>query len=81
MANASQVRTPAVLVRYSDDGGASWSAARALPIGVQGATRTRIKTLRLGVSGAQGRTYEISCSAAVMRAVLALAVDIEKLPA
>lgn len=70
---------PILYLDYSEDGGRTWSAERALRLGKQGETQTRVRTHRLGISRANGRHYRIRCSAAVARAITGIEADIEVL--
>lgn len=70
---------PKVMLRYSEDGGASWSAERQLSVGRIARRKTRVKTHRLGVTGEDGRIWELSMSAAVARAWTGSALDVERL--
>lgn len=76
-----QDQLPALMIRYSDDGGINWKPERALPIGAAGATQTRIKTLRLGRSKSIGRVYQLAFSAAVVRGLLGMSAKVDKLQA
>lgn len=51
---------PLVYLRWSDDGGHTWSSPQPRSAGVAGAYKTRIRWARLG--RARVRTYEVSCS-------------------
>ena len=81
LADTPDTRVPELMMRYSDDGGVSWSSEYRASIGVLGETRRRVVFRRLGMSGQQGRVFELSCSAAVVRGFLGATVDVEKLAA
>lgn len=49
-----------VFLRWSDDGGHTWSSAQPTTVGPTGAYKTRVTWWRLGA--ARIRTYEVSCS-------------------
>jgi hypothetical protein len=53
-------RGPLVWLRFSDDGGHTWSNAQPRDAGQAGTYKTRLRWARLG--RARIRTYEISCS-------------------
>lgn len=54
---------PFVELKYSDDGGATWSMPRQLSLGEQGQFARRCRTNRLGRTGAKwGRLWELTCS-------------------
>jgi hypothetical protein len=72
---------PTVGISYSEDGGATWSSERMLPIGRQGERRTRVKSNRWGISGEDGRTWRIRMSANVAKGITGMAADVEKLEA
>jgi hypothetical protein len=54
---------PYVYLRWSDDGGHTWSNAQPRSTGTVGAYKTRVRWNRLG--RARIRTYEITCSEAI----------------
>lgn len=62
---------PRVSIRWSDDGGYSWSNALLREIGAQGDSRQRVIINRTGLSGPQGRQWELSCADDVYFGVLA----------
>jgi hypothetical protein len=66
---------PVMLVRDSDDGGASWSNELSLAIGRMGQTRTRTVAHQLGTSGEDGRMFEFRWDAAANKAIVSAAVD------
>jgi hypothetical protein len=51
---------PQVMLRYSDDGGHTWSNERMVSLGAIGERRTRVRFYRLGAS--RDRVYEVSVS-------------------
>ena len=69
-------RNPLVMLRWSDDGGRSWSSGMTAELGRQGDVR-RVKFDRLGSFGRQGRIFEVSISASVFRALLAASITAE----
>lgn len=69
-------RNPLVMLRWSDDGGRSWSKGMTAELGRQGQVR-RVKFDRLGSFGRQGRIFEVSISASVFRALLAASITAE----
>jgi hypothetical protein len=78
---ATQDATPEMMVRWSDNGGATWSGERRIPLGRQGDTIRRGIMRRLGIVPPQGRTFEFSVSAAVVKGWMQAALDAEKLVA
>lgn len=58
---------PVVMMRYSDDGGSSWSSERRGRLGRVGERKGLVKFTNLGQCGPQGRIFEFSMSAAVNR--------------
>lgn len=78
---ASQDVAPELMVSYSDNGGQTWSAERRVSIGRQGDMLRRGILRRLGIVGPVGRTFKISASASVVRALLGAALDADKLVA
>ena len=78
---APELLDPEMMIRWSDDGGSSWSAERRVALGRLGQTVKRGVIRRLGRTTQQGRIFEFSVSAAVARAWLSASVDIEELAA
>ena len=66
---------PELMVSWSDDGGHTWSAERRVALGGIGYNQRRAVLRRLGQTGPQGRTFRISCSAAVAKALLGASID------
>jgi hypothetical protein len=56
---------PRASIRWSDDGGYSWSSPLLREMGPQGKSHQRITILRTGMTGPQGRQWEVSVSDAV----------------
>ena len=79
--SSPELLDPEMMIRWSDDGGYSWSAERRVELGRLGQTVKRAVIRRLGRTTQQGRIFEFSVSAAVARAWLGASVDIEKLAA
>jgi hypothetical protein len=78
---ASQDVDPSVMLRWSDDGGSTWSAERQIPVGRQGQRRTRVVARRLGVIPHTGRTIRVRQSASVIRGIMSAHLDAVKLGA
>ena len=74
----AETDNPRAMLRWSDDGSQTWSPTRLLEIGKIGEKRKRIKTTQLGKTGEDGRTWELSVSAAVCRGLTGAAVDVEQ---
>jgi hypothetical protein len=53
---------PTVLIRWSNDAGATWSTPLTRRLGSQGETKTRVTVNRTGMAGPGGRVWELSCS-------------------
>ena len=70
---------PKVMLSYSDDGGLTWGPERQLSIGAQGDRAIRVIARRLGRSKVAGRTFRIAVSASVVKGVLGMAADVEKI--
>jgi hypothetical protein len=75
--DVDQGEDPRMMVRWSDDGGHSWSELREMSIGRVGAYAARARLRRLGSS--RDRVFEISISDPVKRVILGAAVDAEGL--
>lgn len=71
--SAGQGVTPQAMLRWSDDGGATWSNQRQQPIGAMGKRRIRTIFRRLGTF--RQREYEISISDPVKVALFGLRYD------
>lgn len=78
---ASQDVTPEAMVSWSDNGGQTFGAERRVPLGKLGDMMRRGIVRRLGIVGPTGRTFKISVSASVVRALMGAAVDADKLAA
>ena len=70
---------PMLMVDYSDDGGATFSAQRMLSLGVDGDRDLEVKTYRLGMAPAGGRVYRLSGSAAAASSILEVWPSLTKL--
>lgn len=70
---------PTLMFDWSDDGGINFSPTRHLPLGKMGETQKRIKALRLGRTKQIGRSFRLRVSAAVVRGVLSMSADVQKL--
>lgn len=67
-------------LKYSDDGGATWSMPRQLELGAQGEYARRCRTNRLGRTGAKwGRVWELTCSDPHVRSLKKMTLYIEPL--
>jgi hypothetical protein len=70
---------PQVMLRWSDDGGHTWSDARIEDVGPLGATATTVKFNRLGATrrfGGSDRIFELSSSDPFMVAILDAGVEV-----
>lgn len=59
---------PLLQLRWSDDGGATWTLERTASLGKVGARRARARFLRLGRS--RSRIYEVACTDPVIKTVI-----------
>lgn len=66
---------PKVQLRYSDDGGNTWSNTQTRALGKIGQRRNRVLFTQLGTTGLNGRIWEITISSPVIRKMLYAAVD------
>lgn len=66
---------PQMMLKYSDDGGQTWSADLWLPTGAKGKYRTLVNWQRLGE--AKDRVYEISCSDPVRWVIYGMELGLE----
>jgi hypothetical protein len=69
---------PQVVLRWSDDGGKTWSNERIQPVGQSGSTAATVKFNRLGSTrrfGGSDRIFELSSSDPFMVAILDADVD------
>ena len=64
---------PVLMLRWSNNGGATWSALKSLSMGKLGEYSRRVSIDRLGV--ARDRVFEVSISDPVRRVIVAAAVD------
>lgn len=70
---------PQVMLRWSDDGGHSWSNYRILPVGRKGATKFTVKANRLGATrrfSGSDRIFEMSSTDPFKVAILDADVDV-----
>lgn len=65
---------PQVMLSWSDDG-ETFGHERMASIGAMGKNQTRVSFSRLGTTRQHGRTFEFSCSAAVVRGFLGASID------
>jgi hypothetical protein len=74
---------PVIMLDQSNDNGKTWSQIpqRSAAIGATGQYDARAKFTRLGQTKEDGRTFRLSCSAAVAKAITGLAVDFVPLKA
>lgn len=70
---------PGLMMRYSDDGGKSWNGERVVTAGEIGDFGKRVKFFGLGQAGEDGRIFELSMSAPVIRGITGASIDIEVL--
>ena len=61
---------PQVGLRWSDDGGSTWSNQRLKTLGAIGARKTRVVFDGLGVTGRTGRIWEVEVSSPVIRCLM-----------
>jgi hypothetical protein len=71
---------PAVTLRWSDDGGATWSTPRTAPVGIPTGRQTRVRFNRLGLVR-NGRVFEVTADARFVRAIIDAKVQAEKVAA
>lgn len=69
---------PSVGLRWSDDGGRSFSRQIVKSLGTQGSYETRVVWNSLGITGRQGRIWELQVSSPVIRAVRYAAIEGEE---
>lgn len=69
---------PKVMMRYSRDGGKTWSNERTASVGQIGEYKRRVKWERLGQTKEDGIMFEFSMSAAVARGITNAAMDVEQ---
>lgn len=72
---------PQLAVRWSDDGGKTWSNELTRSIGKIGEYQTTVRFNMLGKTGRIGRTWRLEASAPVMRQILQVRVDLTELAA
>jgi hypothetical protein len=70
---SGQGSDPQAMLRWSDDGGRTWSNTHSKTIGSLGNYRTRVKFDRLGVS--RDRVYELSVSDPIKRVIVGANLD------
>jgi hypothetical protein len=70
---------PQVGLRWSDDGGKSWSNQRLESLGAIGERQTRVTFYGLGTTSPTGRIWELEVSAPVARALMYAAIEGDEL--
>lgn len=70
---------PMMMLRWSDNGGRTWSNQRTANVGAIGEFNKRVVFNRLGQTREDGRIFEIAMSAAVIRGLTGGAIDVELL--
>lgn len=67
--------SPKVGLRWSDDGGATWSNQELRDLGQLGARMTRVSFEQLGCTPPTGRIWEVEMSSPVVRAMMLASVE------
>lgn len=73
---SGQGSNPMVMLRYSDDGGRTWSSEKWRPLGKMGEFRTRAQWFMLGQS--RDRVYEYAISDPVRRTLILATADVKQ---
>lgn len=66
---------PEMMVKWSDNGGQTWTGERRVTLGRQGNSVWRAVIRRLGIIPPTGRTFELSISAAVAKGIISASLD------
>jgi hypothetical protein len=75
--NPAIVTDPQVMLRWSDDGGHNWSNEHWRPLGKIGEYWHRVIWRRLGITEQlRDRVYEVSCTDAVVTAIMGAELDV-----
>lgn len=69
------VSNPKVGLRWSDDGGRTWSNQLFRPLGSRGDYLTRVTFDGLGMTGRAGRMFEVEVSSPVIRSLMYAAIE------
>lgn len=72
---------PMLMLDYTKDGGASFSAQRLVPLGAEAQRYTRLKERSFGRFDKNGVSFRFGCSASVVKGLLGAHVDVEKIGA
>lgn len=70
---SGQGSAPLMMIRWSDDGGHTWSTLRTMSMGAIGKYKARARLNRLGMS--RDRVFEVSISDPVKRVIIGASVD------
>lgn len=70
-------QNPAVILRWSLDGGYTFNAQRSLSLGKQGARTQRIRTHRLGQSSPDGFVFQLEAPSKTIRAIYQCMADVD----
>ena len=77
-ATSGNENDPQAVLRWSDDGGRTFSRPMSKDLGAQGQYETRCVWNNLGTTGRQGRIWEISVSSPVIRGLFDAAIEGDK---
>ena len=71
--------SPKLMLDYSDDGGASFGGERMVDLGADAQRHVSIRETEFGLFGANGVSFRMRCSAAVVKGLLGASVMVRKL--
>ena len=75
LSNDPHISEPKVGLRWSDDGGRSWSNQLFESLGKRGEYKTRVTFDSLGITGRTGRMFEVEISSPVVRSLMYAAIE------
>lgn len=74
---SAHIDNPTLLLDYTEDGAKTFSAERAVELGRQGQTKTRVVARRLGRISHVGRSWRVRTTASVVRALMGMRMNDE----
>lgn len=75
VSSSAHESNPQVGMRYSDDGGYTWSNQRSVSLGATGVRTVPVRWWGLGLTGRTGRIWELEASSPVIRTLMYSAIE------
>lgn len=81
VSGAAEDTAPVLLLDYSKDGGQTYAAQRECSLGAAAQRATRVKERAFGMFDHNGLSIRLQCSAAVMKGLQEIAIDVDQMAA